>query len=193
MSRAGRRPGQPETRDAILVAARRLFAETGYDRTTIRGVAEAAGVDSRLVTHYFGSKQRLFLAVVEPPYDPTTVLPALLAEQGDPARHLARFIARLIDDPAYSTTAVSLMRAAAGDPAAGEAATAFLTAQFLEPLADFISGETARERAALIGSTIAGLVFARHIVTLPAVARLSAEDLEAYLTPVFQRYLSEPI
>src|SRR5215207_3013663 len=47
--RSGRRPGPTTTRDAIAAAARRQFAELGYDRATIRGIAGEAGVDGALV------------------------------------------------------------------------------------------------------------------------------------------------
>ena len=72
----GRRPAGSGTREAILAAASRAFAEQGYPRTTLRGIARDAGVDTRLVTHYFGSKQDLFIAVVELPFDPEQVMPA---------------------------------------------------------------------------------------------------------------------
>lgn len=37
-----------------------MFAELGYDRTTIRAVAKVAGVDAGLAMHCFGSKDELF-------------------------------------------------------------------------------------------------------------------------------------
>ena len=50
------------TEAAILDAARQLFAEVGYEKTTIRGVAGRAGVDPALVMQYYGSKDGLFAA-----------------------------------------------------------------------------------------------------------------------------------
>ncbi len=47
------------TRDEILKAARRLFAERGYSRTSVRDVAEAAGVSAQTVYDSIGSKQAL--------------------------------------------------------------------------------------------------------------------------------------
>ena len=47
------------TRDEILKAARRLFAERGYSRTSVRDIAEAAGVSSQTVYDSIGSKQAL--------------------------------------------------------------------------------------------------------------------------------------
>ena len=47
------------TRDEILAAARRLFAERGYTRTSVRDIAEAAGVSAQTVYDSIGSKQAL--------------------------------------------------------------------------------------------------------------------------------------
>ncbi|MEU1667923.1 helix-turn-helix domain-containing protein [Streptomyces sparsogenes] len=61
-SRAERRRN---TERRILAAARELFAERGFERTTIRAVASAAEVDPALVMQYFGSKQQLFSRAVQ--------------------------------------------------------------------------------------------------------------------------------
>jgi AcrR family transcriptional regulator len=68
--RTGRRPGNQDTREAILAAARSAFAERGFDAAPIRQIATAAGVDPALVHHYFGSKEELFRATVDIPVDP---------------------------------------------------------------------------------------------------------------------------
>src|SRR3954469_15165947 len=47
------------TRDEILGSARRLFAERGYSRTSVRDIAEAAGVSAQTVYDSIGSKQAL--------------------------------------------------------------------------------------------------------------------------------------
>jgi AcrR family transcriptional regulator len=57
---------RPESRPAeILTAAFEVFAEAGYERTTIADVGERAGVSPALVVHYFGSKAELFTAVIQ--------------------------------------------------------------------------------------------------------------------------------
>src|SRR5258705_13384785 len=59
--RPGSRAEQRRRTEArILDAATQVFFSAGYDRTTIRAVASAAGVDAGLVMHYFGSKQQLY-------------------------------------------------------------------------------------------------------------------------------------
>ena len=64
--RPGRPPGTSDTRERILTNARELFARNGIDKTSIRAVAAAAGVDPALVHHYYGTKQQLFAAANEP-------------------------------------------------------------------------------------------------------------------------------
>ncbi len=57
---------RPESRPAeILAAAFHVFAEAGYDRTTIADVGKRAGVSPALVVHYFGTKAELFEAVIQ--------------------------------------------------------------------------------------------------------------------------------
>jgi len=52
-------------RDELLRVALRLFAERGFDRTTIADIAAATGTAHGLVYHYFSSKNELLLAVLE--------------------------------------------------------------------------------------------------------------------------------
>jgi len=191
--RAGRRPGRPDTREQILSSARQLFADLGYDRTTIRGVAESAGVDSRLVTHYFGSKQRLFVAAAEPPIDPETVLPPLLQDADDPAAAFAGFIAALLDDPDYQRLSTGLIRAAASEPEAADMARDFLKERILVPAARLLGADAPELRASLLAAQIVGLVFARNIIRFEALLTLDRPSLAAALTPVMRRYLFEPL
>jgi AcrR family transcriptional regulator len=64
-----RGPGRPagargHTQETLLDAARRLMAEKGMPRVTVREVAERAGVQPALVHYYFGGKDGLLRAVV---------------------------------------------------------------------------------------------------------------------------------
>jgi AcrR family transcriptional regulator len=54
----------PETKEQILIAAERLFAEHGFAGTTLRNVVSEAGVNLAAVNYHFGSKEALFGAVV---------------------------------------------------------------------------------------------------------------------------------
>src|ERR1700730_8892241 len=81
--RPGSRAEQRRRTEArILDAAARVFVADGYERTTIRAVASAAGVDAGLVMHYFGSKQELYRRVIEAaPVPEVSGTPAEAAEQ----------------------------------------------------------------------------------------------------------------
>src|ERR1700679_4100590 len=80
MSPVGRRPGKGNARDDIVQAARETFATQGYEGTSLRAVARAAGVDAALVHHYFDGKDDLFMTAMALPFDPRQVKQAAEAE-----------------------------------------------------------------------------------------------------------------
>lgn len=51
--------------DALLLNARRIFAQRGFYASSVRQIAEASGVDAALISHHFGSKEALWVAVVD--------------------------------------------------------------------------------------------------------------------------------
>jgi len=51
------------TRETVLVAAERLFAEQGFANTSLRDISAASGVSHPLIHHHFGSKEGLYQAV----------------------------------------------------------------------------------------------------------------------------------
>src|ERR1700734_2436947 len=95
--RPGSRAEQRRRTEArILDAATQVFFSAGYERTTIRAVASAAGVDAGLVMHYFGSKQELFRQVIDAaPIPEVSGTPGQAAEQ-----ILATLADRLAKQPA---------------------------------------------------------------------------------------------
>ena len=96
----GRRRGSPDTRSAILAAARSSFAEHGFAGTTIRAVAASAGVDAALVHHYFGTKDELFLAALELPVDPRKLIgPAVAGPVEQAAERFLGVFLSVWDDP----------------------------------------------------------------------------------------------
>lgn len=192
--RSGRRPGESGSREAILRAARRLFADLGYDRATIRAIAAEAGVDAALVIHFFGSKQELFLSVVELPFEPAEVLPRVLSgDRATVGERFAGFLAALLDDPEARRRLTGMVRAAAAEPEAARMLRELITERVLRPLADTLGVEDARLRANLVGSQVVGLVMARHVVGVEPLASLPPETLSRALAPTFQRYLTEPL
>jgi AcrR family transcriptional regulator len=157
----------------------------------VRGIAREAGVDPRLVGHFFGSKQELFVAVVELPFDPEAVFGALLAPGAtDVGRRLAEFIVDVLESPQARNTMTGLVRSAASEETAAEMIRALVTERLLAPLARRVGGSDPELRAALLGSQIVGLTFARHVVGLPALADADRDRLVAALAPVLDHYLT---
>ena len=188
---SGRRPGDSGTREAILTAARRQFAELGYDRTSMRQVALEAGVDPTLVSHFHGSKQQLFLAVVALPFESADIMPGLLG--GDPQDagvRLVRFALGVLESERSQSRALALIRAATSEPEAARLIRDLLTSEVLTPLAEGIGSDDATFRASLLMSQIVGLIMARYIVKVEPLASRDPGAVAAAMAPTLQRYLT---
>jgi AcrR family transcriptional regulator len=192
--RPGRRPGDSGTREAILRAAGKQFAERGYDRTSLRSIALEAGVDPTLVSHFYGSKQQLFVTVVELPFDPAVVLPQLLEgdRQGIGLR-LARFILGMLESDEGRRRMTGIVRAAASEPEAARLVRELITREVLAPMAERLGADDASLRAALAGSQVVGLVMARYVVRVEPLASRDAGAVAEAIAPVLQHYLTEPL
>lgn len=54
-----------DKREHILTSAEKLFAEKGFDGTSVRDIAQLAGVNLAMISYYFGSKEKLLEALIE--------------------------------------------------------------------------------------------------------------------------------
>jgi len=188
-TRLGRRPGPTgEAQTAILDAARGLFAEQGFRGTTMRAVAERAGVDLALVHYYFETKAKLFDAVVELPIDPARIA-ALFAEPGAPGERLARFyLEQLFTTRNEAITA--MLRTALGDPDSIPALRALIQRTLVAGAASALRGPDAALRAELIGAHMVGLFVCRCLVGVEPLASLSVDDLVARVAPAIDVVLA---
>ena len=190
-----RRPGRPaggsDTRERILASARELFARNGIGNTSIRAVATAAGVDSALVHHYFGTKEKLFAAAVRIPIDPMDIigplreipveeigykLPSMLLPLWD-SELGTRFIAALRSIIAGSE--VNLFRSFIQDVIAVE-----VGARVDNPPGSGIV------RIQFVASQLVGVVMARYILQLEPFASLPPDQIAKTIAPNLQRYLT---
>ncbi|HEY7463060.1 MAG TPA: TetR family transcriptional regulator [Candidatus Limnocylindria bacterium] len=186
----GRPAGQTGARDAILTQARRQFAEHGYRGTTLRSVATAAGVDARLVLHYFGSKQELFIESVELPIEPEQVIARVFEGGADGAgRRAAELMLAVLDDATSRRSLLALLRAAVTEPEAAALIRELLTQRMLLPIASRLGGSRPELRASFVASQLVGIVVVRYVVGLQPLAQASREEMVAALVPVFEHYL----
>jgi AcrR family transcriptional regulator len=187
----GRRPGVSGTRVAVADAARSCFAELGYDRASIRVVADRAGVDPALVMHFFGSKQRLFVSVMALPFEPEDVLPALVGgRRSEAGARLARFIVGVLEDPQQRLVMTGMVRSAAAGFELADLVREAVSSRMVGALADGLEVADAPLRASLVASQIIGLIMARYIIRIEPLASLDADAVVEALGPNFQRYLT---
>jgi AcrR family transcriptional regulator len=197
----GRRPlGSPDARQAVLDAARELFAELGFERTTMRAVATRAGVDPALIYHYFGDKDGLLFATLQPPADAATVFAGLATTTADRAgadRTGEELVRRLIglweERPEVREQMAAILRTGLSHDRAAGLLRDILSSFILAALGDVLADDRRELRTALIGSHIGGLMLARYILKVPGAAAASPEDLVQAVGPVVQHYLTGTI
>jgi len=87
------REGATDTREKILQAATRVFAERGLGGSRIHLIARAARSNERMIYYYFGSKERLFIGVLERVYrDMWEAESALALDYADPMAALRQIV-----------------------------------------------------------------------------------------------------
>jgi AcrR family transcriptional regulator len=193
--RSGRRPGNQDTRQSILDAARTMFAERGFDKASIRAIATAAKVDPALVHHYFGTKDKLFLAAMNSPFDPAEVVPkALSGPREEAGERLVRMVLSVWDSPAGSA-AVALLRSAMSNEWTARLMREFVITQVLRrAISEMgLADEDAGLRTSLVATQIAGLAVVRYVIKVEPVASSDPETLVRAIGPTVQRYLTGPI
>ena len=193
--RTGRRPGSSGARDEILSAAKRAFANGGYERTTIRGVAREAGVDPALIHHYFGNKRQLFVDAMDLPVNPAAMIEGLL-ESIDPehlGQQMIHSMLNVWDNEENRAPLVAIVRTAMSDDQAATMVREFATTEILGRIVKAARGDNQDLRATLLASQVFGLLIMRYIIKLEPLASADAATVAAAIGPTFQRYLTGPL
>ena len=192
--RRGPRDERGVLADRVLSAARALFATQGYASTSLRNVAELAGVDVALVSYYFKNKAGLLEAALTLPAeflaDVEQAAASPIEERGRAilASHLAAWEHETTGDILRS-----IILAAAHEPSAMERVRTIYTTRFLEVLANSLPENERRLRAGLVASQMLGLAMTRYVWRVGALADLSPEQVGDLISPVIQRYLTGPL
>jgi AcrR family transcriptional regulator len=183
--RPGSRAEQRRRTEArILDAAAQAFLTAGYDRTTIRAVASAAGVDAGLIMHYFGSKRELFRRVIDAaPVPEVSGTPTEAAEQ-----LLAALADRLASEPVAS---LALLRSMLTNPEAASAASAGI-ARYEAQIAQAIPADHADLRAAIISAITLGIMVSRHLIKSDKLATADPAQVIRLLRPCVLSLAASP-
>ena len=189
--RPGRPPGPSDTRERILTNARELFARNGIDKTSIRSIASAAGVDAALVHHYFGTKQQLFVAAVRIPIDPMLVIGPLRETPLDELGLTLPSLLLPLWDSEMGAGLIATMRSLLAGTEVG------LIRSFLQEVIAVEVGSRVDNpvgsgpiRVQFVASQLVGVVMARYILELEPFKSLPVQQVAQTIAPNLQHYLT---
>ncbi|MEU9156556.1 TetR family transcriptional regulator [Streptomyces sp. NPDC048417] len=195
-----RRRGRPprtesaDTRDRILVAAREEFSERGYDKTSVRGIAKTAGVDSALVHHYFGTKEQVFEAAISIAFAPALNAPVAIADGplDGVGERLTRFIFGIWENPTTRTPLLAILRSAVNNDTAAAVFRRLIAAQLLRRIAEQLDLPDGELRAELAAAQLVGCAMLRYVIKVEPLASADLEQIVARVAPVVQGHLTGP-
>jgi len=189
----GRRPGISRTREELLTAARRRFADLGYDKTTVRAVAADAGVDPGIVTHFFGTKDAMFRAAMDWPFDPDDFVRAIVGPgRRGMGERLARTFLELWQGAESQPRLLAIFRSASTHEESAALVKEFVHDQLYGRLAEALGGADAELRVDLALSQLLGLAMLRHVLQVEPIASAPVEQVVARIAPTLDGYLRTP-
>lgn len=178
----GMRRSSAETKAVILAAARERFAESGFERATIRAIAADASIDPSMVMRYFGSKDQLFAAAADFDLQIPDLAGVDRADLG--ARLVDYFIKRWERDEAL----VVLLRSSTSNADAAQRMRQIFAGQ-LTPAIARINPVQPERRASLVATQMLGLALCRYVLRLPPIVEMSHDETVSWLGPTVQRYI----
>lgn len=191
MAGRGRRSGS-DTRELVIEAARELFTTQGYEATSMRAIARQAGVDPRMVHHWFASKPELLLISVGGlDFAPSERIEAVLAEHpANPGRALVTAFLSAWDSPGNPERFAVIVRAALSNDAELAPMREFISSLVLKRLTDQAEGQDAELRATMAASQLIGLGLGRYVIKLPALSVADPTSLIAHYGDLITGLLS---
>jgi AcrR family transcriptional regulator len=190
MARIGRPRGKTDTRDVILATARRMFADAGYDKTSVRDVAAAVGVDPAMIRHYFGSKAELFRATMGWPFEPDDIATRITAGSRDEiGERLTRVFFEAWEQPDTRAPLLAILRGAATHEESANLVRQFIQGQVYARMANELAAPDAELRIDLAMSQLLGIAYLRHILQVEPIASTHVEELIARVAPVISSHL----
>ena len=182
------------SRDAVLSAAKERFATEGYEKATLRAIAQDARVDPSMVLYLFGSKEELFRESLRLIIDPEVLVAALTgAADDDPdiGARMVRTYLRIWEAPATAASMRAMLQSATSNSHAHDAFRGFMQNYVLTAVSDVLGGgEQARLRAMLAASQLVGTALLRYVMQVPPLATLSVDEVVRLIAPTVTRYLT---
>jgi AcrR family transcriptional regulator len=194
MKRRGRRQGEPVSRDAVLRAAKRQFATHGYDKTTLRAIADDARVDPSMVLYLFGSKAALFRESMKLVLPSDVLTTALARKDDDLGCRVVRAYLGLWEQPDTAASMASMVQSATTNSDANDAFRGFLHDYLFTAVSSTLGGgEEARLRAMLAATNLVGTAMLRYIMRVPPLSTLGVDQVVGLVGPAVHRFLTVPV
>jgi AcrR family transcriptional regulator len=191
--RRGRRQGEPVSREVVLRAAKHEFAKHGYEKATLRAIADQARVDPSMVLYLFGSKADLFRESMKLVLDPGLFTAQLAEADGDLGYRIVRAYLSIWEQPDTAASMVSMLQSATSNSDAHEAFREFLHSYVMGAVTDSLGGgDEARLRAMLAATSLVGTAMLRYVMRVPPLSTLDVDDVVALVGPAVDRYLTAP-
>jgi AcrR family transcriptional regulator len=191
MPKTGRRPGKTDTRRVLLETAAHRFAEGGYDKTSVRDIAGAAGVDPALIRHYFGNKAGLFRATMGWPFDPVQIAAQITAgDRGGLAERLTAVFVDAWEQPQSRAALLGILRGAATHDESAALVRQFITGQLYPLIAEALQLPDGELRVDLAMAQLLGIALLRHIIKVEPIASQPADELKPRVAPVISVHLN---
>src|ERR1700741_823039 len=160
MAKLGRRPGKTDPRGVLLQTASAMFANGGYDKTSVRDIAAAAGVDPAMIRHYFGSKAELFRATMGWPFEPAEVAGRVTGgDRTEIGERLPRVFFEAWEQPDSRAPLLAILRGAATHDESANLVRQFIQGQVYSHIAAGVGGHDAELRIDLAMAQLLGIAY----------------------------------
>ncbi len=175
------------TRARIAEAAQSQFSVAGFNATSVRDIAHAAGCDPALIIRYFGSKEALFAEVGAFNLN----LPDLSGKTPEAAaRQLAAHFIKIWEDPKGGERFQILLRSAAAHEPSAERLRSIFAQQALTMISAYCAdAPRAQKTAAMVASIILGTALTRHVLRLPHMVDMTPAALTTELATCLEPVL----
>jgi Tetracyclin repressor-like, C-terminal domain/Bacterial regulatory proteins, tetR family len=174
------------TKERILEAASEAFATLGYERATVRTIAQMANIHPSMVMRYYTNKEGLFAA--SSPFD--LHLPDFSeADRGNAGERIIRTFLDRWESPGVTGDLPALLRLSVTHPEGRDKVISVYTQQVKPALDRLTASKSSAHVAPLIATQLVGLAFLRYVLELPAVVGLSDEVIVKQIGGAIQGYI----
>ncbi|HEY2673113.1 MAG TPA: TetR family transcriptional regulator [Rugosimonospora sp.] len=177
------------SRERLLDAAGELFAERGYEGTTVRDIGHRAGVDPAMIARYFGGKAQLYLAALRRDASPASSAPIDLGD--------ADAVTGLLDRVG-ALRSTSMLYAAVRpheDADLQAAVVAMLERLLVQPAEKTVRAaglDQATLRAEIVTAALSGIVLSRTSKAFGTLGRAPAAEVGRLVADLLNGLLQPP-